>query len=68
MGYTLFEEQAQENRSSHAVEVTGRPSRGNRILELEPWAGGQKTRFLMQALPSAHFSVSSKCLQLAERW
>lgn len=39
MGYVLFEEQAQENISSDAFEVTGRASRGNKMLEVEPWAG-----------------------------
>lgn len=39
MGYMLFEEQAQENISSDAFGVTGRASRGNRMLEVEPWAG-----------------------------
>ena len=39
LGYMLFEEQAQENISSDVFEVTGRASRGNKMLEVEPWAG-----------------------------
>ena len=39
LGYMLLKEQAQENLSSDAFGVTGRASRGNRMLEVEPWAG-----------------------------
>lgn len=38
-GCPLFEDQTQENIRSDAVEVRGRASRGNRMLEVGPWAG-----------------------------
>lgn len=65
-GYMLFEEQTQENLSSDALEVRGRASRGNRISEVEHWAGSQKTWFLIQAIPAAHFCALRKSFPLPE--
>lgn len=66
LGSMLCEEQAQENISSDAFEVTGRASRGNMVLEVEPWAGSQKTWFLTQAIPPAHVSILRKSLHPPE--
>lgn len=65
-GYMLFEEPTQENISSDAVEVRGRASRGNRILEVEHWAGSQKTWFLIQAILAAHVSALSRSLHVSK--
>lgn len=65
-GCMLFEEQTQENVSSDALEVRGRASRGNRILEVEHWAGSQKPWFLIQAIPAAHFITLNKALHLPQ--
>lgn len=65
-GYMLFEEWTQENRSSDALEVRGRASRGNRISEVEHWARSQKTWFLTRAIPAAHVSALSESLHLSE--